>query len=88
MTYIRFRIVSFSLIKVKSLYLTLEVPSVKRLVSMEDDRAPFTPLPPSVLHFMDQRKVEADVEVNKYRTGDFLLRKPHTNQLSHASSYY
>ena len=88
MTYIRFQIVSFSLIKVKSLYLTLEVPSVKRLISMEDDSVPFTPLPPSVLRFTDQRKVEADVEVTKYRTGDLLLRKPHTNQLSHTSSYY
>ena len=88
MTYIRFRIVSFSLIKVKSLYLTSEVPSVKRLVSMEDDSAPFSPFPPSVLRFTDQRKVKADVEVTKYRTGDLLPRKPLTNQLSHASSYY
>ena len=38
--------------KVKSLYLTLVVPSVTKLVSMEADGAPFTPsLPLSVLHY-------------------------------------
>ena len=55
--------------KVKSLYLTSIVPSVTRLVSMEADGAPFTPLPLSVLRFTviqsygytDQRKVETDV---------------------------
>ena len=54
------------------------VPSVTRLVSMEADVAPFTPLPLSVLRFTgiqnygytDQRKVETDVEV----TEDFLLK--------------
>ena len=55
--------------RVKSLYLTSVVPSVARLVSMEADGAPFTPLPLSVLRFTgiqsygytDQRKVETDV---------------------------
>ena len=55
--------------KVKSLYLTSVVPSVTRLVSMEADGAPFTPLRLSVLRFTgiqsygytDQRKVEKDV---------------------------
>ena len=55
--------------KVKSLYLTSVVPSVTRLVSMEADGAPFTPVPLSVLHFTgiqsygytDQRKVETDI---------------------------
>ena len=37
--------------KVKSLYLTSVVPSATRLVSMEADGAPFTPLPLSVLRF-------------------------------------
>jgi len=77
-------------VKVKSLYLTSVVPSVTRLVLMEADGAPFTPLPLSVLHFtgiqsygyMDQRKVEADVEVTEDRTRDLSLRKPRTSQLS------
>jgi len=37
--------------KVKSLYLTSVVPSVMRLVSVEVDGVPFTPLPLSVLRF-------------------------------------
>ena len=53
--------------KVKSLYLTSVVPSATRLVSMEADGAPFTPL------YMDQRKVKTDVEVTQDRTRDFLL---------------
>ena len=56
-------------VKVKSLYLTSVVPSVTRLVSMEADGAPFTPLPLSVLRFTViqsygytyQRKVERNV---------------------------
>ena len=81
--------------KVKSLYLTPVVPSVTRLVSMEADGAPFTPLPLSVLRFTgiqsygytDQRKVETDVKVTEDRTGDLSLRKPRTSQLSHDYSY-
>ena len=38
-------------VKVKSLYLTSVVPSATKLVSMEADGAPFTPLPLSVLRF-------------------------------------
>ena len=38
-------------VKVKYLYLTSVVPSATRLVSMEADGAPFTPLPLSVLRF-------------------------------------
>ena len=57
-------------VKVKSLYLTLVVPLVTRLVSMEADGARFTPLPLSVLRFTgiqgydytDQGKVETDVK--------------------------
>ena len=68
-------------VKVKSLYLTSVVPSATRLVLMEADGAPFTPLPLSVLRFTgiqsygytDQRKVEADLS----------LRKPRASQLSH-----
>ena len=53
---------------VKSFYLTSVVPSVTRLVSMEADGAPFTPLPLSVLRFTgiqsygntDKKKVETD----------------------------
>ena len=68
-------------VKEKSLYLTLVVPSVTRLLSMEANDAPFTPLPPSVLRFTgiqsygytDQRKVETDVEVTEDRTRDFSL---------------
>ena len=56
-------------VKVKSLYLTSVVPSVARLVSMEADGAPFSPLPLSELRFTgiqcygytDQRKVETEV---------------------------
>ena len=55
---------------------------------MEADGVPSTPLPLSVLCFtdiqgysyMDQRKVEADVEVTEDRTGDLSLRKPRTRQ--------
>ena len=66
-------------------YLTSVVPSVPtRLLSMEADGAPSTPLPLSVLRFTgiqsysytDQRKVEADVEVTEDQTGDLSLRKP------------
>ena len=63
---------------------------------MEADGAPSTPppLPLSELRFTgiqsygytDQRKVEADVEVTEDRTGDLLLRKPRTSQLSHDCS--
>ena len=69
------------------------VPSATRLVSMEDDGAPSTP-PASVsapftgiqsYGYTDQRKVEADVEVTEDRTGDLLLRKPCTSQLSQLS---
>jgi len=42
--------------KVKSLYLTSVVPSVTRLVSMEADGAPFTPLPLSLLHFTVEKR--------------------------------
>ena len=60
-------------VKEKSLYLMSVVPSVTRLVSMEANGAPFTPLPLSVLRFTgiqsygytDQRKVETDVEVTE-----------------------
>ena len=60
-------------VKVKSLYLTSVVPSLTRLVSMEADGAPFTPLPLSVLRFTgiqshgytEQRKVETDVRSRK-----------------------
>ena len=38
-------------VKEKSLYLTSVVPSVTRLVSMEANGAPFTPLPLSLLRF-------------------------------------
>ena len=77
-----------------SLYLTSVVPSVTRLVSMEADGVPFTPLPLSVLRFTgiqshgytDQRKVETDVDVTEDRTGDLSLRKPGTSQLSHDGS--
>ena len=56
---------------------------------------PLLPLPLSVLRFTgiqsysytDQRKVEANVEVAEDRTGDLLLRKPRTSQLSHDCSY-
>ena len=82
-------------VKVKSLYLTSVVPSTTRLVLMEADGAPFTPLPLSVLRFpgiqsygyTDQKKVETDVEVTEDRTGDLSLRKPHTSQLSHDCFY-
>ena len=48
---------------------------------MEADGAPFAPLPLSVLRFtailsygyMDQRKVETDVEVTEDQTGDLSL---------------
>ena len=68
-------------VKEKSLYLTLVVPSVTRLVSMEANGAPFTPWPLSVLRFTgiqsygytDQRKIETDIEVTEDRTGDFSL---------------
>ena len=68
-------------VKEKSLYLTSVVPSVTRLVSMEANGAPFTPLPLSVLRFTgiqsygytDQRKVETDIEVTEDRTGDLSL---------------
>ena len=78
-------------VKVKSLYLTSVVPSVTRLILMEADGAPFTPLPLSVLRFTgiqsygytDQRKVETDVEVTEDRTGDLSLGKPGMSQLSH-----
>ena len=81
--------------KVTLLILTSVVPSVTRLVSMEADGAPFTPLPLSALCFTgiqsygytDQRKIQADVEVTKDRTGDLSLRKPRTSQLSHDCSY-
>ena len=53
---------------------------------MEADSAPFTPLPPSFPCFLNQRKIEADVE--EYQTVDLLLRKQPTNQLSHTSSYH
>ena len=33
-----------------------------------------------------QRKVERDIEVTKNQTGNLLLRKPRTNQLTHTSS--
>ena len=57
------------------------VPSVTRLVSMEADGAPFTPVPRSVLRFTgiqsygytDQRKVETDLKVPEDRTGDLSL---------------
>ena len=60
-------------VKEKSLYLTSVVPSVTRLVSIEANGAPFTPLPLAVLRFTgiqsygytDQRKVETDVEVTE-----------------------
>ena len=39
--------------KVKSIYLTSVVPSVTKLVSMEADGTPFTPLPLSVLRLTD-----------------------------------
>ena len=74
-------------------YLTSVVPSVPtRLLSMEADGAPSTPL--SVLRFtgiqsyscMDQRKVEADVEATEDRTEDLSLRKQRTSQLSHDCS--
>ena len=76
------------------LCLTSVVPSVTRLVSVEADGAPFSPLPLSVLRFAgissygftDQRRVEADVEVSEIRIGDLLLREPRTNQLMHAHS--
>ena len=65
-----------------------------RLVTMEADGAPFTPLPLSVLRstgiqsygYTDQRKVETDVKVTEDQTGDLSLRKPHTKQLSHDCS--
>ena len=68
-------------VKEKSLYLTLVFPSVTRLVSMEANGAPFTPLSLSVLPFTgiqsygytDHRKVETDVEVTEDRTVDLLL---------------
>ena len=80
-------------VKVKSLYLTSVVPSVTRLVSMEADGAPFTPLPLSVLRFTgiksygytDQKKVERNVWVTEDGTRDLSLRKPRTRQLSHDS---
>ena len=58
---------------------------------METDGAHSTPLPLPVLHFTviqsygytDQRKVETDIEVTEDRTGDLLLQKPRTSQLSH-----
>ena len=44
-----------SMLKVKPLHSTLVhvVPSVTKLVSVEADRAPFTPFPLSVLFFND-----------------------------------
>ena len=36
---------------------------------------------------MDQKKVEADVEVTEDRTGDLSLGKPRTGQLSHNCSF-
>ena len=58
-----------TLSKVESLYLMSVVPSVAKLVSIEADGVPFTPLPLSVLRFTgiqsssytDQSKVETDV---------------------------
>ena len=44
---------SLGKVKVKSIYLTSVVPPVTKLVSMEADGAPFTPLPLSVLRFTD-----------------------------------
>ena len=52
------------------------VPLVTKLLSLEADGAPFTPLPLSVVRFMgissysytDQRKVETDTEITKNRT--------------------
>ena len=46
-----FRMSSIKVKKVKSLYLTSVVSSATRLVSMEANGAPFTPLPLSVLRF-------------------------------------
>ena len=68
-------------VKEKSLYLTSVVPSVTRLVSMEANGVPLTPLPLSVLRFTgiqsygytDQSKVETDVEVTEDRTGELSL---------------
>ena len=71
-------------------YLTSVVSSVLQLreTAINGSR-PSTPLPLSVLRFTgiqiysytDQRKVEADVEVTEDRTGDLLLRKPHTSHI-------
>ena len=66
-------------------YLTSVVPSVPtRLQSMPLSVLRFT----GIQHYSytDQRKVEADVEVNEGRTGDLSLRKPRTSQLSHDCS--
>ena len=86
--------VNYKRYKVKSLYLTSVVPSVTRLVSMEADGAPFTPLPLSVLRFFwsqsygytEQRKIETDIEVTEDRTGDLVLRKPRISQMNHDCS--
>ena len=61
-------------------------------------RCALYPLPLSVLHFtsiqsygfelnyMDQKKVETDVEVTEHRTEDLSPRKLRTSQLSHDCS--
>ena len=68
------------------------VPSDMKLVSMEADGAPFTPISLPVLHFTgtgrstDQRKVETDIYVTADRTGYLSLRKLRISQLSHGCS--
>ena len=61
---------------------------------MEANGTPFTPLPLSELSltriqsygYMDQRKVETDIEVTEDRTGDLSRREPRTSQMSHNCS--
>ena len=68
-------------VKEKSLYLTSAVPSVTKLMPMEANGAPFTPLPLSVLRFMgiqsygytEQRKLETNVKVTEDPTRDLSL---------------
>ena len=75
-------------VKGKVTLFTSVVASVTRMVSLEANGAPFTPLPLSVLRFTgiqsygytDKRKVETDVEVTEDRTEEFSLRKPRTCQ--------
>jgi len=67
-------------VKVKSLYLTSVVPSVTRLVSMEADGAPFTPLPLSVICFTGIQIYVTRIRGQLKQTFRSLMIKPETSR--------